>query len=123
MTNIHRALFVGVVGSSHIYLLRLMKDREDPWFDSKVSSDFNQVVYYLADVFPQDNGEDLYVLDSTAENLKHLGHNLYHSDVLGRPEMPLEMRELNKNTENERNSRRGEGVHAWNTSLSGKTER
>lgn len=96
-----RALFVTISGSADLYLLRLMADREDPWFDARSSSDFDGVQFHLADVIPTPAGDDAYVLDSTAERLKPVGHNVFRSEKLGIPEQPLGMVDISKKSEDE----------------------
>lgn len=98
-----RALFVKHSYSCDLYLLRLMMDREDPWFDCKSSSDFEKTEFYLADVIQEPSGDDVYVLDATAEKLTPVGHNVFRSKILGIPEKPLEMVDITKSSKDENN--------------------
>lgn len=97
-----RALLVGVTGSSYLYFLRYLADREEPWFEAK-GSEFEKVIFYTADVFCEDNAEDIMKLDSTGNYLKHHGMGVYYDDSLGRPETPQDMIGMGKKeVENEK---------------------
>lgn len=98
-----RALFVAFATSPHLQLLKIFREEEDAWFDSKTSSDFKDIVFYGADVIPEDGKDDTYLLDSTGEILKNLGHNMYLSSVLGQPELPVEIRDITSKTKKDEN--------------------